>query len=109
MPKALTLAMNRGVKAARTVTSTVVDATGTPRANLTGLKWTYFDKPNPSAFDTITDSGSGATTDANGLLTLAVNSVQGVGATGFLVLSDSDGTTTQSPAANAFSAPVTLS
>jgi hypothetical protein len=109
MPKALTLTMNRGVRAARTVTSTVVDATGTPRANLTGLKWTYFDKPNPSAFDTITDSGSGATTDANGVLTLTVNSVQGAGATGFLVLSDSDGTTTQSPAAKAFSAPVTLS
>ena len=98
-----------GARTAKTLTITLVDPSNNPRANLTGLKWTISDQATPDVTTIVADSGSGATTNASGVLSLTVYSTKSVGSNVWLTVSDSDGTTTQSPAAKAFSGPVTLS
>jgi lysophospholipase L1-like esterase len=100
------LQITRGARTARTVTLTLKDRTGTPRANLTGLKWAFFDQTTAAALIVNADSGASATTDANGTLTLTVQTTLPSGGTGWLVLSDSAGSS--AVASNAFSAPVTV-
>jgi lysophospholipase L1-like esterase len=93
----------------RTVTLTLTDSTGSPRANLSGLKWAFFDQVRPDIFAAPTSQGAVATTDGSGQLVISVNTSLSSGSTGWLDITDSDGTTTQSPAAKAFSGPVVLS
>lgn len=96
-------------QASRTVTLTLVDSTGAPRANLTGIKWSIFDQATPDAQAVAVDQGTGATTNGSGVLTLSVFSTLAAGQNVWLTLSNSDGTTTQSPAALAFAGPAVLS
>lgn len=71
---------------------TLQSAAGTARANLSGLRWAWFDGTDPSAFAAPTDKGSNGTTDANGLLKASLpNSTLAVGAVGTLVLTTADG------------------
>jgi hypothetical protein len=94
---------------AKHATLSLVDGSGNPRANLTGLKWAFFDQSAPDGFAAPSDKGTGATTNASGVLSLPlVNTSLSAGGVGFLVVSDTDGTTTQSPSPKAFAAPVTV-
>lgn len=105
--RAIDAAMPAGV--ARSISLPLTTDGTTPAASLSGLKWAFFDSPLPQNFDRPASSGTGATTNGSGLLSLAVTSTLGAGQTGYLIVTDSDGTTTQSPAHKAFSGPVTVS
>lgn len=96
----------KGTRTARTVTLTLNDRNGTARANLSGLKWAFFDQTTAGALGVTADSGTNATTDASGVLTLTVYTTLASSATGWLVLSDSAGSA--ATASNAFSGPVTV-
>lgn len=88
---------------------TLVDSSGNIRASLTGLKWAWFDQVTPDTLIGPTDQGTSATTDANGLFSqLLPNSSLNQLDVGWLMISDSDGTTSQSPSERAFSGPVGL-
>lgn len=79
----------------------------TPAANLSGLRWAWFDQATPDAMLAPTDKGTGESTDATGLLVIPLaNTAKLSGETGWLIVTNSDGTTTQSPGAKAFSGPV---
>jgi hypothetical protein len=91
------------------VTVTLVDGGGTPQASETGLLWAWFDEITPDLFVAPTDQGDAGATDGSGVLTLLIpNSVKTDGQIGWLIVTDSDGTTTQSPAHKAFSGPVAV-
>lgn len=95
----------------KTVTITLVTSPtdGTVRASLSGLKWAFFDNTTPDSFTAPTDKGAVETTDGSGVLEISVpNSTKANGETGYLVVTDSDGTTSQSPAAKVFAGPVTV-
>lgn len=95
---------------AKHVTLTLVDSSGSPRANLSGLKWAFFDQVTPDLFVAPVDKGNNGSTDGSGVLSLALtNTSLAVGGVGWLVITNSDGTTTQSPVPKSFSAPVVLS
>lgn len=84
---------------------TLVDANGAPRANLTGLKWAWWDGM-PWSGGPFKEGGAVGTTDANGVFAQPITTAHNVGETGYLLITDSDGTTTQNP--NAFAAPVAV-
>lgn len=68
------------------VSETLVDAGGTPRANLSGISWWWFD----SLAAAPTDSGL-TSTDIGGVFTVSIpNSVLTAGQTGYLALEKSD-------------------
>lgn len=90
----------------RTVQITLTTNGTTPAASLTGLKWAWFDSADPSSFDAPTDSGSIETTDGSGVLNISVRSALASGGIGWLIITNSDGTTTQSPPHKAFSGPI---
>lgn len=82
----------------------------TPAANLSSLKWAFFDQVSPGSFVAPTAKGTIESTDSTGLLVIDVTGTSlTAGQTGWLIITDSDGTTTQSPAAKAFSGPVLVS
>lgn len=88
---------------------TLVDASGNPRANLSGLRWAFFDQATPDMFGAPTAKGSGATTNASGVLNVVlIGTALPAGGVGWLEVTDSDGTTTQSPAHKAFGGPVVV-
>lgn len=100
-------AFNAAVKLAEI---TLTSSTGSPQAGLTGLKWAWFDQVTPDLFVAPTDQGGAETTDGSGVLTITLsNTTKNVGETGWLVVTNSDGTTTQSPAHKAFAGPVQVS
>ena len=83
--------------AATSVTLTFKDRTGAVRANLTGMKWAFFDQTTPDTLLAPTAKGTGATTNSSGVLTLNITGTQlAVGSRGWLIFSNSDGTATQS-------------
>lgn len=81
----------------RTVTVTLTSDGTTPRASLTGLKWAWWDQITPNLAEWPTDRGSAETTDGSGVLSISVKSNLPVGGIGYLVVTNSDGTLTQSP------------
>lgn len=92
---------------ARTVTITLVNSVGATLPSLTGLKWALFDQATPDLLIAPSSKGSGASTNVAGVLQLVIPTTGlAVNGTGWLIVSDSDGTTTQSPASKAFCAPV---
>lgn len=96
-----------GTDANRYASVTLTTNGSTPAASLTGLKWAWFDQATPDAFVAPTDKGTAETTDASGVLVVPLaNTAKAAGETGWLIVTDSDGTTTQSPAHKAFSGPV---
>lgn len=98
-----------------TATATTVSVTLTsdginPAASLSGLSWAFFDQAVPSSFAAPVAKGSGATTTSGGVFTATITGTAlTVGATGWLIVSNSDGTTTQSGGHKAFSGPVVVS
>ena len=94
---------------ATTVTVTLTSDGTTPRASLSGLKWAFFDQTSPASFLAPTAKGSSGTTNSSGVFSTSITGTGlAPGATGWLTITDSDGTTSQIPAANAFSGPVTV-
>lgn len=92
----------------KTVTLTLTSDGSTPRANLTGLKWSWWDQVTPDLGEYPTDKGVGETTNGSGILVITVKSNLAAADIGWLVVTDSDGTTTQSPASSAYSGPVAV-
>jgi len=82
----------------------------TPAASLTGLKWAFFDQVTPDLFAAPVAKGAVESTDGSGVLVLDITgSALAPGAVGWLVVTNSDGTTSQSPAHKLFAGPVTVS
>ena len=92
----------------KTASVTLVDTAGALRPSLTGLKWSWSDQATPDLSEYPTDKGTGATTNAAGVFSITVKTNLAAAATGWLVVTDSDGTTAQSPVAKAFSGPVAV-
>lgn len=91
-------------------TVTLVNESNAPQTGLSSLKWAWFDQVTPDLFVAPTDKGSAESTDGSGALTISMpNSTKTSGQIGWLVVTNSDGTTTQSPAHRAFSGPVAVS
>lgn len=92
---------------ARTVTLALFTPSDAPAANLTSLRWAWFDQVTPDLFAAPTDKGSIESTDAVGTLAIALpNSQLAIGAVGWLIVTDSGG----NPATlhSAFSGPVVV-
>jgi hypothetical protein len=91
----------------KAVVITLKSAAGVVRANLTGLTWAFFDQSKPSLLQAPVAKGA-AITDANGVLNVDVTtSSLTSGQVGWLIVSDSDGTTVFN--SKAFCAPVAVS
>lgn len=107
---ALPVEYNSGVAAivlATSVSVPLVSAANVPSASLTGLKWAYWDQATPDLFVAPIVKGVTESTDASGLLVLDITgSDLTAGSVGWVTVTNSDGTTTQSPAHKAFSGPV---
>lgn len=89
------------------ISVTLVNASGTPQASLSSLKWAWFDQVNPASFTAPTASGSAGTTDGSGVCTVNVyGSSLTSGQVGWLLVTNSDGTT--SMVHKAFSGPVAV-
>ena len=78
----------------------------TPAASLTGLKWAFWDQATPNVGEYPTDKGTGESTDGSGVLAITVRTNLATSGIGWLTVTDSDGTTTQSPAYKRFAGPV---
>lgn len=92
----------------RTITLTLTSDGTTPRASLTGLKCEFWNEPSPALHNTPSCIVLGASTNGSGVMTISVETTLGSGGTGYLLVTDTDGTTTQSPAPKAFAGPVTV-
>ncbi len=94
---------------ATSVTLTLTTDGSTPAASLSSLKWAFFDEATPDGFTAPAAQGAVESTDGSGVLVLDITgSSLYEGDTGWLIVTDSDGTTTQSPTHKAFSGPVTV-
>ena len=90
-----------------TATLTLVDESGVPMANLTNLKCCWFDQVTPDLFQAPTDVSSTETTSGSGVFAFPIpNSTLTTGQTGWLVVTNSDGTEGQNPAHLAFAGPL---
>lgn len=105
----LPLEFNGGVTAVeKTASVNLVNASNAAQASLTGLKWAWFDGVTPDAFSAPTDQGTGESTDGSGVLTVTIgNSSKTTGQVGWMIVTDSDGTTAMTH--KAFSGPVEVS
>ena len=75
-----------------TIREVLVDQQGNPQANLTGLKWAWFDEATPDLFTTAVATAADGTTDASGVFTTQVPTSSLVaGQVGWLDITDSDG------------------
>lgn len=93
-----------------TVTVTLTTNGSTAAASLTGLRWAIYLIGSPSLFGTLVLQGSTGTTDASGVFTLSLPGSGLVpGQTVFFIVTNSDGTATQSPAHKLFGGPVVVS
>lgn len=90
-----------------TATLTLTTDGTTPAASLTGLKWAWFDQVSPGSFVAPTAKGTAGSTNGSGVFSVNITGTAlTAGQIGWLIVTNSDGTTTQSPAAKAFSGPV---
>lgn len=94
--------------ATKTVTITLRDSAGATLPSLTGLYWRFFDQVGAVWSEYPTDQGSGATTNGSGVMTITVHTALSAGGIGRLEVTNSDGTTAQSPVAKAFVGPVAV-
>jgi hypothetical protein len=92
--------------ATKTVTVTLVNESGSAQGSLSSLKWAFWDEVTPNLLTHPVDQGSTETTDGSGVLTITVHTTLSAGGVGWLVVTNSDGTTTQ--AHRAFSGPVAV-
>jgi len=100
------VAPQRGTRTLRSVSVTLVDASNSPRSSLTGLKWAWYDQVSPNLMTVAADQGTAETTDGSGVLTIPIYTTLASGAVGWLVVTDSDGTTVMTH--KAFSGPVVV-
>lgn len=94
--------------AERTITLSLMTPSNSPAANISGLKWAFWEVASLGALKTApVAAGVTGATDPNGVLTISVMTALDVGAVGWLVVTNSDG----NPASdhNAFSGPVVVS
>lgn len=95
---------------ATTVSKTLTTDGSTPAAILTGLKWAFFDQATPDALLAPVVKGTAGSTDASGVFTASIaGTALAVGATGWLLVTNSDGTVTQSGGCKGFSGPAVVS
>lgn len=94
--------------AAKTVSVTLTTDGTTAAASLSGLKWAFWDSAAPQYQSAPLVQGTGGSTNASGVFVAKVATALSSGSTGWLVVTDSDGTTTQSPSHKEFSGPVTV-
>lgn len=101
------ISTSAGTLAQRTVSVTLTTNGTTPAANLSGLRWAWWDQATPDMTRPPRAQGTGETTDASGVLSISVPSSLPVSGVGWLVVTNSAG----NPAAdhNAFSGPVAVS
>lgn len=94
----------------KTITITLVDINNAALLNLSNLKWAWFDFATPNLFTAApTDKGTTESTDGSGVCTIDLpNTALTSGQIGWLIITDSDGTTTQNPYHRAFSGPVAI-
>lgn len=96
--------------ASRTVAFALTTNGTSPAADLSGLKWAFFDEVTPNLFNAPTAQGTGASTDSSGTISITITGTSlTAGQIGWLILTDSNGTITQNPPAKAFSGPVVIS
>lgn len=94
----------------KTVSLTLTTDGSTAAASLTGLRWAWWDQITPDVMASPpADMGVAETTDGSGVLTITVRSTLSAAGVGWLMVTDSDGTTTQNPAHKLFSGPVAVS
>lgn len=80
---------------------------GAAAASITGLRWAFFDEARPDLLTSPSATGVGESTDGSGNLSIDVAGTSLVpGQVGFLIISDTDGTTSD---CTAFAAPVEVS
>lgn len=92
---------------ASSVTITLEDGAGAPAASQTSLKWAFFDQATPDLFVAPVAKGASESTDGSGVLVVDITGTDlDAGSNGYLVITDSDGTTTQSPPAKRFAGVV---
>jgi len=93
---ALPLEYNGGLAAtplATSVTVTFESRAGVLRASLAGMKWAFFDQASPGAFTAPVAQGVVETTDGSGVMAISIIGTSlAPGATGWLIVSNSDGT-----------------
>jgi hypothetical protein len=98
------------VGAARSVSVILTDENDNPLPSLTGLKVCWFDQAPPNANSIPSDVITGASTNVFGVLSVtSVSSSLPVGAIGWIEITNSDGTITQSPAAKIAAGPEVVS
>lgn len=100
-----------GVVVAPVISVTLTDANNLPLPSLTGLKWAWWDTATVSSQVAPSVTGTGATTDASGVLsvTTLTGSTLSAGQIGWIEVTDSDGTVTQSPVGKVAAGPVQVS
>ena len=92
------------------VNMTLVNESGTPWANLSGLSYAFFDQTKPDLMQAPVDQNTDGSTDGSGNVMIRMaNSQLAPGATGYFIISDTDGTEGQDPAQKAFAGPVVVS
>lgn len=92
------------------ITVTLTDALNAAIPNLSGLSWAWWDDPILATQVAPDDNGTGATTDSNGVFSIGTLSGSSLasGQTGWLEVTDSDGTVGQSPIGKVAAGPVVI-
>jgi len=99
-----------GAVVSKHVILTLTSDGSTAVTGLTGLKWAFFDQITPDLFTAPSAKGVAESTDGSGVLDVDVStSSLAIGAVGWLTITNSDGTVSQSPPGKAFSGPVVIS
>lgn len=95
---------------ATTVSVTLTTDGTTPAASLTGLKWAFYDQVTPDLFTAApVVKGAAETTDGSGVFSASITGTTlRQGDVGYLIVTNSNGTTTQGAALKAFAAPVVV-
>ena len=94
-----------------TISVILTDASNAILASLSGLRWAWWDSPIVSSQVAPVIKGSGATTNTLGVLsvTTLTGSTLTAGQVGWIEVTNSDGTTSQSPVGNVAAGPVRVS
>lgn len=97
VPLSITATTSAAVTLATTVTVPMGNRNNAIQANLTGMKWAFFDQTTPDALQAPTAQGDGESTDSSGLAILNITGTQLMpGQVGWLIFSNSNGDPDQS-------------
>ncbi len=106
------LVVTRGYSAAAFIASisvTLTDVNNVAIPNLTGLIWAWWDDPIVENQSVPTDAGNGGTTDPSGIFAVSLpGSSLTAGQIGWIEITDSDGTVSQSPIGKVAAGPVVI-